>query len=144
MKDEYYTELVVLSQTLNPEQLNAIVGMNCDKSRLAGASIGSSLIRARKNTWIIYSRLPRDLHIENHIEDLLKRVSPITDKIRRLADQPDVEVVFGCVIYTREQPAMDFNREQVAAICDLGARIDIDLYFLPRRRKNIITRTDPI
>jgi hypothetical protein len=134
MSDEIYTELVIFSDTLIPDQINTFLGMTCDKSRLKGDTIGRSIIRAKSNEWIIYSRVPRNTPLSNHIEDLLDRVSPVIEKIRNLVDRADIEVELNCVIYVADSPAMFFTREQVATIGKMGAGVDIDLYILPKKR----------
>ena len=134
MNEEFYTELVVTSRTLTPEHLNSVLGMRFDKGYHTGDVRGRSTIKSKENSWIIYSRISRNLPLENHIKDLLEGVSPISEKIRTVADQSDFEVIFGCIIYTRDRPALFFTKEQVATIYRMGAGIDIDLYFLPKRR----------
>ncbi|MFC1941653.1 DUF4279 domain-containing protein [Chloroflexota bacterium] len=139
MSDEIYAELVILSDTLTPDQVNSCLDMKYDKSHLKGDTIQPSTIRTKRNAWIIYSRVPRNTPLQAHIEDLLDRVSPIIQKIRNIADQPNVEVEFNCVVSTIDRPAMFFTKEQVAAICKMGASIDIDLYLQPRQQAKLKT-----
>ena len=131
MSEEVFSELGIFSQTLTPDQVNSILGIKCDKSYLIGDLREHTIIREKKNGWIVRSRLPRSFALEEHVADVLTRVSPAIDKIRHMAEQADVAVQFGCVIYTRQRPALNFSKEVVATICSLGASIDIDLYLLP-------------
>jgi hypothetical protein len=132
MSEEFYTELVITSHTLTPTDLNLILGIECDEGHVIGDLRKPTIIREKENAWTIYSRISRDNTLEKHIYDLLERVTPIIDKVGNLANRPDVEVFFTCVIYTSNRPTMFFTKEQVATIYAMGASIDIDLYFLPR------------
>ena len=144
MEDEIYTELVILSHKLTPGQLNMTLGIKCDESHMIGDLRKHTIIHEKENAWAIKSRLPRNAPLKEHITHLLERVSPITEKIKNIAEQPDVEVEFVCIIFTSNRPAMFFTKEQVATICAMGASIDIDLYLLPRRQKKVTNKTDPV
>jgi hypothetical protein len=136
MEDEFYTKLGIYSPNLTPDQINTILGMKSDKSYLTGEIIKPSIIRHKTNGWIIYSRLSRNIPLEEHVKDLIKRVTPIVEMIKQLVERPDIEVEFGCIIYTSDRPAIFFTKEQIATISSMGASIDIDLYLLPEKDEN--------
>jgi hypothetical protein len=127
-KPEFKAKLGIFSQNLKPEDLNSILGIHCDKGYLKG-DLRGPIIREKENGWIIYSRIPKYAPLKEHINDILARVSQVTDKIRDLADKPDVKMEFGCTIHADESPPLDFDKEIVAALCQIGARIDVDLYY---------------
>lgn len=131
MKDEFSAKLGIFSKTVTPDQLNSFLGIKCDKGYLIGDLRKPSIIREKENAWIVYSRLSRYAPLEQHIKDVLERVSPIKGRIGEISSRPDVEVEFGCSVHTANRPAMFFTRQQVADICAMGASIDIDLYLLP-------------
>ncbi len=135
MTNEFYTRLGIYSKTLTPSQVNSILGIKCDKGYRVGDIRKPTTIREKENGWVIKSRLSREVPLADHIKDLLERTSPMMDKIRRLADQPDVKVEFSCVVFTSERPEINFLKEEVAAICSIGASLDIDLYILPEEEK---------
>ena len=132
MKDEFYAKLGIFSDTLKPDEKISILGINCEKGYLKGDLRGRTIIREKQNGWIIYSQVPRDAPLTDHIQDLLERVSPIIEKISGIAKQPDTEVELGCVIHASEEPPLFFTKSQVATLCQMGASIDVDLYFWQR------------
>lgn len=137
MKDESYTTLGIFSHTLTPDQLNSMLGMKCDRGYVVGDVRKPTIIREKENGWIIRSRLPRNAPLEKHVNDMLERVEPIKKIVRQLADQPDVEVQFRCVVETSSgNPGMFLSRRQVADICEMGASLDIDTYVLPEGEGN--------
>lgn len=129
MKDEYYAKLGIFSSILKPDEIDNILNIDCDKSYLKNELRGKTLIREKENGWIIYSRISRDLPINNHIEDILERISLVIDKINDIANKPDTEVELGCIIHSTEEPPVYFTKEQISIIGKIGASIDIDLYY---------------
>ena len=135
MSDEIYAELVISSENLTPDQINTLIDIKYDKSYLKGDTIHPSIIRVKRNAWIMCSRVNRNAPLQAHVEDILNRVFSKIVNFKELAEQHDVEVDFNCVVNTLDRPAMFFTKEQVAAIYKMGASIDIDLYILPRKQR---------
>ena len=131
MKEQYYTELEILSENLAPDNINSILGMTCDKSWSIGEVIKPSSRRAKKNICDYYSRIEQDAPLEDHIKDLLERVSPIIGKIKSLSIQPGIDVWFNCVVHTNTRPAIFFTNEQISTINAMNANLDVDLYWIP-------------
>jgi hypothetical protein len=130
MKDEFYAKLSIFSETLTPDKVSSILGLNCDKGYEIGDIVRPhGIVHRKENQWLIYSRVPRNAPLQDHVKDVLGRVAPVMEKIGNIADQPDTEVELGCVIHAIEEPPLFFTREQVAIIFKMGASIDVDLYF---------------
>jgi hypothetical protein len=134
MGGEFYAKLGIFSTTLTPSELDSIIGIRCDKGYIIGDLRGHTIIREKENGWIVYSRISRDASLESHVKDLLERVGPVVDKIRNIADQPGTEVELGCVIHSKEEPPLFFTKEMIATLCQMGASVDVDLYFYDRRK----------
>ena len=131
MADTYYTEFGIYSRSLTPEQIDEFIGITCDRGYHVGDRRKPTIILEKDNGWLLYSQISRDNLLECHVRSLLERLKPFTEKIRQLANKPDVEVEFGCVVFTSRRPILHFAKEQVEAIQHLGASVDIDLYWLP-------------
>ncbi len=131
MSIESYTRLGIFSPILTPEEVDSALGIKCDKSYHSGDLRKPTIIREKKNGWIINSRLPRDASLEDHIKDLLSRVSGLEDKIRELADRPGVEAEFTYVVFTNERLILFFPRKVVDTFFRMGVDLDIDFYILP-------------
>jgi hypothetical protein len=131
MSEEYYSELIITSKTITPAQISNLLGMQYDKSHVIGDLRKHTIIREKENAWILESHLSRSISINEHIGELLERVTPIIEKIGQLINQSDIEVQFGCVIFTSKRPRLSFSKEQVVSISKMGASIDVDLYLMP-------------
>jgi hypothetical protein len=136
MCEEYYSELIITSNTITPIQISNILGILYDECHLVGDLRKNTIIQEKENVWIIRSHLLRSISINEHINELLERISPTIERIGELATQHEIRVQFSCVIFTSTRPPLSFSREQVVLISKLGANIDIDLYLLPDEQGN--------
>lgn len=131
MSEEYYTELIITSQTISPIQISKMLGIQCDECHAKGDLRKRTLIDEKENSWILKSNLSKNISINEHIGELLVRVSPKAGIIGELVNQSDIEVQFSCVIFTSRRPPLSFSKEQVALINKMRANIDIDIYLIP-------------
>jgi hypothetical protein len=131
MSDEFYTYIALLSNSMTPDYIDSIIGMKCDESHRIGDLRKPTIIKEKENAWIIKSRLARNMSLQDHITDLIFRVSPIKEKISYLATQHDIKTYFVCVIFTSQRPSLFFTPEQLETIYKIKAQLDIDLYFIP-------------
>jgi hypothetical protein len=132
VKDEFYTKLGIYSMILKPDEIDSLLGLSCDKSYIKDEHRGHSKIQEKENGWIIYSQISRELPLNLHIENLLKRISSFSDKVREIAGYQETEVEFSCIIHAKEEPPLFFTKEQVSILAAIGASIDIDIYYWQR------------
>ncbi len=138
MSAEYYARIGIYSQTLTPSQVSAILGLECDKGYEKGNIVRPhGIVQRKEHQWFIYSRIPRSVPLEDHVKDVLDRVSGVTEKICALAKQPATEIELGCVIHSKESPALVFSTDVVVTLCKMGASIDVDLYYWERDGEHI-------
>jgi hypothetical protein len=140
---EFYARLGIYSPTLTIDQISSFIGLKCDRSQTKGdLQRPHGIIHIQNNSWFIFSQLPRDAPLEDHVNNVLERVSSVVDKIRIVADQSGNDVELSCVIHSKDKSPLNFTKETIAAICRMGASIDIDLYFFERSWK-VDTGVDP-
>jgi hypothetical protein len=137
MAVEFYAKLGIFSTLLTPGQVTSILGLECDESKLKGTKIvrPHAILEIKKNAWIIYSRIPKDSPMEKHVMDVLERVSLVIDKIKSISDQPDTEVELGCVFHSKKEPPLFFTKDMISILSQMGAHIDVDMYFWERKPK---------
>jgi hypothetical protein len=122
-----YVRLKIISDALTPEQISNRLGMSPSKSWHAGDRRGPTIIKEKCNGWVLESDLPPGAPLEAHVESLLARLAPLSDRIESLAEGNIVE--FSCVAYAKEAPALNFQKSLLRQIVNLGASLDIDLYL---------------
>jgi hypothetical protein len=128
MQDENIVRLYVFSVHKTAEQIAENIGLHFDKSWRIGDKRGKSIIMEKENGWALNSNLPKSAPLDLHIEKLLERLSPYKDKIRMLAQNDTVQ--FSCIIHTANRPPLHFSKTIVKEIYQLGASLDVDLYFV--------------
>lgn len=122
--------LKIISPARTPEEINTLVGIECEKSWRIGDLRGKSAIKEKKHGWILNSDMAESASLEAHAEALLDRLNPCAIGIEALSRESDTVVEFSCVIYSKETPALNFGRDVIQKISHLGAALDIDLYML--------------
>ncbi len=133
MAHEFYAKLGIFSKTLTFDQVNSILGIKCDKGyKIENIVRPHGIVYRKENQWFVYSRIPKRNPLEEHVNDLLSRVSSAIDKISVLAEQPDTEVELSCVFHSKEAPPLFFTKEVIATLCKMRASIDVDMYFWER------------
>jgi hypothetical protein len=136
MAGEFYARLSIYSSTLSPDEVNIILGIKCDKSQLKGdIQRPHAIVNIKRNAWFIFSQLPRDFSLEDQVKDLLGRISAVIDKIKTIADQPGNDVELGCIVHSKKESPINFTKETIAILFQMGASIDVDLYYFDRTWK---------
>jgi len=130
MTASFYAKLGIFSKTLTIEQINVLLGLECDKYFNTGDIIRPhGIVHVKENQWFIYSRINREEPLENHVRDVLDRISHRKKEIRKIAAQPETDVELSCVIHSKDSPGINFTRETVSILHQIGASVDVDLYY---------------
>jgi len=128
MDTETFVSLTIISSRYSPEEMNDLVGVHCDKSWKIGEFRAKTTIKEKDNGWVINSGLEKKDSLEDHIEALLKKIAPLSDKIQYLSEDNYIEV--SCAIYASEAPPLHFEKNVIHQINKLGACLDIDFYVI--------------
>jgi hypothetical protein len=128
MDTETFVSLTIISSQYSPEEIDAFVGVHCDKAWRIGDFRAKTTIKEKDNGWVLNSGLEKNDSLEDHVESLLKILAPVSDKIQSLSDGSYVEV--SCAIYSSETPPLHFRKNVIHQINKLGASLDIDLYLV--------------
>ncbi len=127
MADEIIVRLKITSVHITPEEITEKLGISCDNSWRLGDKRKKTIIEEKENGWVLDSGLSRSASLENHIDVLLKRLSPHAVTIRLLSQKSKVEL--SCVCYAATPPALNFSSGIIKRLDELGASLDIDLYL---------------
>jgi hypothetical protein len=131
MASEAYARLTITSEEYYPEQICEMIGMSCDRGWKTGDLRPKTILVEKSNGWMIQSRGAMIEPIENHVDELLQRLKRATEKIRQLSTS--CTVTFTCVIYSEDaNPTLYLTVPILVAINEMGAALDIDVYFVRR------------
>ncbi|HXH25900.1 MAG TPA: DUF4279 domain-containing protein [Vicinamibacterales bacterium] len=120
----------IVSQERSPEQISTLTGVQPDRSWRIGDKRANTSIIEKTHGWILTSRVKDiGLDVEAHLDDLLQRIKPATERFASLPE-PDV-VTVHVAIYSQSRILMSLEPHVPKLIAALGARFDIEIYFMP-------------
>ncbi len=127
-------ELLVLGdERFDPRLFQSAVGLKADKIELIGDNVGASLIRRKRNGWIISTGYSRCIYLEECARPLIARLEPFWERLRELTGQAGIYVEFSVAAYVgAQEPALHLDRRTVQRLAYIGAAIDIDIILLGR------------
>jgi hypothetical protein len=127
MTDRIIVRLKIISTIHTPDEVTNLIGLRCDRSWYIGDKRPHTAIAETSHGWILNSQLPETAPLYNQIEALLHRLHPYKDSIQALSELDVVEL--SCVIYAAASPALNFTKDVIHNIAQLGASLDVDLYL---------------
>jgi hypothetical protein len=131
-------KLTISSIDLTSEEICDAVGLTCDQEWKIGDQRGKTIIREKENGCMFESTLPESSPLEDHVDALISRLKPYSEKIKTLSKTNEVE--FSCVIYNYidpVNPGFHFEKGIISDIHSLGADLDIDLYLLGKEEGEV-------
>lgn len=79
-------DLTILSSVRSPEDLATAVGLSSDRSWRMGERVGQRSGALHKYNGISYeSRLPPQLGLREHLDDLIRTLYPVSNKMAKLS-----------------------------------------------------------
>jgi hypothetical protein len=127
MNSRINVELNIISVEMAPDLISNALGIKCDHSWQIGDRRGRSLIIEKSNGWTLSSMRPDNDTLENHIKELLGRLSSHIKQFGLLKEHCEIEL--SCVIRSDVAPVLNFSQEVIRALSEIGAGLDIDLYL---------------
>ena len=134
MKSYFSISLVISSKTIPAESISDHVGLTPTETRLLGTPTKTGVLRRPEfdvHEWWIRDEL--ELGPGDRVEDLqpsfitefLNRVSVAGHRIREMADNERVKIIF---VYQMDRvPYVGLSSSQIEKIAALGASIDFDI-----------------
>jgi hypothetical protein len=117
----------ITSAVHDPEFISGVLGTAWDRAWRIGDIRPNTIIQEKLNGWILNSGLEQTRSLDEQIKALLLKTGPLKHQIKRCLVGDSIEM--SCVIYADSPPALNFPEAVIAEIGDLGASLDIDLYF---------------
>jgi acetylglutamate kinase len=125
---EVHVNLNIFSDTLTPEKISELTGIDADKFWLAGDRRKDTQIIEKENGWAIKSFLNKDDDLEAHIQDMRRRLSGKEGIIKSISELAGCDIQLSGVIYGSDTPALCFDKDVIGWLGSIGASLDIDIY----------------
>jgi hypothetical protein len=131
-----FVSFLVLSEGLSGADLSARLGPEGEpRSRGQSVRVGPLVVVSPSNRWQLKSLLSPSAVVEDHLDDLYRRVKPLTSDLRKLVAE-GAECILRVVQYMPNDPSSGYGvpiaHEWVVLLAQVGGRVDIDLYVEER------------
>lgn len=128
---EVIVRLKITSPTTSASAITAALGVEPDRAWSIGDARPRTTIKETVNGWLIGSGMARSESLEVQINRLLRKADIFKGRLEKLPK--DCEIELSCVIYSRNQPALNLAPETIRQIGEMRAGLDIDVYVLDGR-----------
>lgn len=134
LQNEYKAWFLIRGFEFHPRELTKQIGIEPTDIKVKGEyrivnPKTSHKMLNKENLWILYSSLPHNVPIEQHIEHLLNKIRPSKQNFIRIAKQYSLE--FTCAIYYYEaNPGINLTNKILREIAELGIELGLDIYCL--------------
>jgi pyruvate formate-lyase activating enzyme-like uncharacterized protein len=130
MASEVSAAYVLTRFGCEPDQISEILGIQPTKAWKKGELIGKSILRRKQNGWELKIQIPDSEDLDEHITELLKKLSPAWEKVINLNQLYYAEI--SCVVYSYEAqgPGLHLDKKTLKQMAELNAEVDLDYYSL--------------
>ena len=132
--DHVTVGVTIGSNVLTPEQISEHIGVTANEVKRIGDPRGHTGKRWEHNTWRIFDRRQgapdRSAHdlLPRCLDDFLKRLKPISIKLRKVAHTERVEYAeFFIHVTSQFVPGISLAPEAITLLADTGLSLDIDV-----------------
>ena len=123
--NEIIAALNVSGDSLAPETVTEVTGLQPTKKWVAGEAIGRSTRRYQQNGWSIATK--RECTVDDAVNALLAILTPGWSRIVEATRDQYVEL--SIVVHANSFiPEIHINADQLRLLAEVNAHIDIDLY----------------
>jgi hypothetical protein len=124
----FRASLRISGDTLRPDEIGSLLGINPTKTRLRGGPRSSNSKQVWADSlWLLQSPLGDDCEPVQHLEWLLNSLEPKAEIIKGLADRFRVE--FFCGFSSENgQGGFTLNAQLLQRIARIGIAFSLDLY----------------
>jgi hypothetical protein len=126
---EYHIRLIILSSSLNPEQISDQIGKAADETWLLGDQRKDTIILEKENGWMLFSKRKLSAELHEHLDNIRVALNGAECKIKNISETLGCDVQLSCVVYTKSEPPLEFEKKDIAWLASMGASLDIDVYL---------------
>jgi len=124
-----YIRLVVLSDSMEPDEIINQIDLVGDKVWKRGDKRGNTLILEKENGWMVNSKEKNDSEIERHIESIRSIIRGKESILKHMSQEGGCIIQLSYAIYSKDEPPLSFNKDIINWLGSVGASLDVDLYL---------------
>ncbi len=128
VRESTHVTFTIESAKLTAQEIELRVGLKPDTAWTLGTPRGAFGAKARSHGFMLESALAPSVSLEEHVKEMIKRLSPFAQKLGALA--ADVESEFACLLHRKAGPAIELSRDQLRWLGVIGAKLRIDVQIV--------------
>lgn len=130
MTPELRVSFVISNFRCSASEVTAVLGIEPSTTWLAGDIVPGTVMRRKRNAWVLEAHEDRGTSLESQASWLLSKLPATLQELRRRS--VDFGTKLSCALYVvDERPALILEARSIQRLAELGACLDIDLYVLP-------------
>jgi hypothetical protein len=136
MKTSVLAAYTLTNFECDSSEISKVLALQPTKTWKLGDSIGRSSLCYEHNGWSLSVQIPGSEDLEEHIAQLLNKLSPAWDKLIKLGHAYDAE--FACVIYSykTQGPGVHLSKKMLQSMAEINAEFDVDYYCMKKKDTN--------
>lgn len=130
-RESTIVRLRITSATLTAVDIEAKLGIKPDESWKIGDRTGTFGAILKDHGYALDSTAMMTTRLEDHFRSILKRISPVAQKIGEISASAKVELV--CSIIAKHIPPVSFQRDDLRWLASMGAQLEVEISILVER-----------
>jgi hypothetical protein len=126
MREQHEVRLKITSMTMQPQEIEARIGLKPDESWKIGDRLGVFGAKAREHGFIVASGAPATASFPDTMTAMIRRLAPVAQRIGQLGEACVIEIV--CTIHRKTGPLLTFERDDLRWIGVMGAKLRLDTF----------------
>lgn len=128
VRESTHVTFTIESQKLTAAQIEQTVGLKPDSTWLMGAARGAFGAIAKTHGFVLESAIAPNVSVDQHVKEMIKRLSPFAQKLGALAADLDIELAIS--LHRKVGPNVELSRDDLRWLGVMGARIKIDVQIV--------------
>jgi hypothetical protein len=120
-----------LEGDFDPDDISRATGLTPSRTFVKGTNPRLGAAPRESSGWIVDSGLAPSIEFHQHLDCLLARLRPAWGVLRVLAREHEAFITAAIYCRWSQGPMVQISPAHSAAIAELGATIDFDIYALP-------------
>lgn len=127
MSTRQFVEFCITGTRISPDEITELLGVVPTRIWRLDEPIQDTMLRRKHNGWCLTKR-HESAELADLVKSLLNELLPNAETITRICSDYELDCELCCVAYVINQaPAINFDREIIRGLAQLGATLDIDI-----------------
>ncbi len=132
-RESTLVRLRITSATLTAAAIETKLGLKPDEAWKIGDRTGTFGAILKDHGYALDASAPYTLKLDDHMRVMIKRITPVAQKIGEISEQAKVEII--CTMFRKATPPINFGRDDLRWLAAIGASLDVSVALIVERAK---------